>query len=709
MKQIIQYLNNGKIEVVNVPKPIINQNQVLVHSLNSLISSGTERMLLEFGKSNLISKALQQPEKTKAVLNKIAKEGILSSYQAVKNKLSKPISIGYCNVGKVEYSPFSKFNIGDRVVSNGPHAEYFNVPKNLCAIVPENVNNETASFTVIAAIGLQGIRLVNPTLGEIVVVYGLGLIGLLTVQILIANGNKVIGIDTNDDRLKLAKKYGAITINANEKNKVIDLCYDLTGGFGVDAVVITAATKSNTPISLSAKICRQRGRVVLIGVVGLNLERADFYKKEITFQVSCSYGPGRYDHSYEGLGVDYPIGFVRWTEQRNFETILELMNDSKIDVSDLITHNFRIADGDKGVALLDNKSSHLGILINYPNAGSKFSKNEKIQLINKNNISSKLNIGFIGAGNYASRHLIPALKKTNSTLNTIISSNGLNSYSCGAKFGFNYISNNVDDIFLNKKINCVFIASRHDSHSGYVLNALKNNKNVFCEKPLCINMRELEEIKKLKKDKDNLSLMVGFNRRFSPLIEVISKLLEEINQPKNFLITVNAGFIDPEDWTQNILTGGGRVIGEACHFIDLLIHLSGSKIINSKINILQNQINMPEINDNVTISLNFDDGSLGVINYFSNGHNMYPKEKLEIFTNGKVILLDDFKSLKTWGFPRFNKKSLIFQNKGQTECVQRFINSINQGKDLISFDDIYEVSKNAIIISEKIRNFSNVN
>ena len=297
MKQIIQYLNSGEVEVVNVPKPIIDKSKILISTSNSLVSSGTEKMLLEFGKSNIISKAIKQPEKAKEVLNKITRDGFFSTYDTVINKLKKPIAVGYCNVGKVEFSSFSQFNSGDRVVSNGPHAEYFNASKNLCAHVPDSVNDETASFTVLASVGLQGVRLVKPTLGETVVVLGLGLIGLLTVQILIANGNNVIGIDTNEHRLKLARGYGAFTINGKKNSEIIDLCLEKTNGFGVDAVVITAATKSNSPITLSPKICRQRGRVVLIGVVGLNLDRTEFYKKEITFQVSCSYGPGRYDQN----------------------------------------------------------------------------------------------------------------------------------------------------------------------------------------------------------------------------------------------------------------------------------------------------------------------------------------------------------------------------------------------------------------------------
>ena len=706
MKQIVQFLNNGKVEVIQIPKPIINNNKILVRSCKSLISSGTEKMLLEFGKSNLISKVLREPEKAKLVLSKIAKEGVLSTYNTVNDKLKKPISIGYCNVGRIEFSPFGQFNIGDRVISNGPHAEYFNVSKNLCAHVPDNVSDETAVFTVLASVGLQGIRLVKPTLGETIVVIGLGLIGLLTVQILVANGNNVIGIDTNDDRLKLAKKYGVTTINANKNKEILDLCFEKTNGHGVDAVIITAATKSNTPISMSSKICRQRGRVVLVGVVGLNLDRAEFYKKEITFQVSCSYGPGRYDQNYENLGLDYPVGFVRWTEQRNFETILQLMKNGKINVSNLITHYFDIKDGDKGIKLLDKKVNHLGIIINYPNKNTTFNKNEKIKLNIENKNITVPNIGFIGAGNYASKYLIPALTKTKATLNTIISSNGITSHSNGLKFGFSSISNNSKDIFLNKNINCVFIASRHDSHASYVLEALKFNKNVFCEKPLCINMKELEEIKNNKIKKDKVSLMVGFNRRFSPLVKIICNLLKTVHNPKNFVLTVNAGFIEQDNWIQNMEEGGGRVIGEVCHFIDLLMFLSKSKIVGSKVNVLKNQINTPIINDNLTISLNFEDGSLGVINYFSNGHKMYQKEKLEIFSGGKVLLLEDYKSLKAWGFSNFNKKSLFFQDKGQIECTKLFINSLKKGIDLINFNEIYDVSKNSIIISEKIRNFT---
>ena len=708
MKQILQNLSNGDTSIVEIPSPVNLKNNLIIKSKYSLISSGTEKMLLDFGNSNYIKKALKQPDRVKEVLEKIKTDGIIDTIEAVNAKLDKPIPLGYSNAGLIMESSSTQFNAGDRVVSNGPHAEIVRVPENLCAPIPDSVSDEEASFTVVGAIGLQGIRLINPTLDETIVVVGLGLVGLLTVQILRANGCKVIGIDFDDKRCLLAEEFGAKSINLSSEEDFIPQVISVNKGKLVDKVIIAADTNSNEVIHNSAKVCRQRGKIVLIGSVGLDLRRDDFFQKEITFQVSSSYGPGRYDSNYEEKGQDYPIGFVRWTAKRNFEAILSLMEQKKLNLKPLISHTYNISDSLDAYKDLEKKDS-LGILIKYPDKSLKNTK-DTIELENKGlkvkNDQGEIRIGLVGAGNFSSRTIIPALKKQKVHLDTILSSQGLNSYHQGKKFSFKKITTNEEAFWKNKDINTVFISSPHNLHAHQTLIAMKEEKHIFLEKPLCLNLLELEQIKETYKKtfyKSGRLLIVDFNRRFSPLIKKAKKLLSSKKEPKTIIYTINAGHVPEDSWIQNMDVGGGRIIGEVCHFLDLIKFLVGSELISFNSNFGSVSQNKLKSRDQVTINLNFSDGSLGIIHYLSNGAKSFQKERIEIFCENSILQLNNFRMMKGYNWPNFTSKRLLKQDKGHINSIREFTNVIRDKKcSPISFQEIYDTSKLAIEISDSL-------
>ncbi len=693
MKIIIQDLRSGKTKAEEIPCPSPQKGEVLIKSKNSLLSVGTERMLVDFGKSNLIQKALSQPERVKQVIDKLKKDGILPTLESVLNKLNTPLPLGYCNAGEILElgSGVNSFKIGDRVVSNGHHSNGVSCPENLVAKIPDNLTFEEASFTVMCSIALQGVRLSKPTIGETFVVYGLGLVGLLAVQILIANGCRVIGIDYDEERLELARKFGAQPINLNFEKNPVDFVKSLSNNNGADGVLIATATESNDPISNSAKMVRKLGRIILIGATGLNISRDDFYEKEITFQVSASYGPGRYDPTYEEKGVDYPLGYVRWTEKRNFLASLELISSGKIDVKSLISHRFKFEDFQDAYDLMENKTPSLGIVFKYED-NNKFPKSLEISndLNSKKLKNTKPNfIGMIGAGEYAKKVLIPSLVKNNAYLHTIVSKGGLSSSISAKKYNFNFASSDPKQIIEDKDIKSIMIATRHDSHAEFVIDSLNAGKNVFVEKPLCINDLELSQIKQtyLSLEKKPV-LMVGFNRRYSPLIKSIKDNLEISNEPKSIIMTINAGKIESNSWIQDQEIGGGRFIGEGCHFIDLLMYLVNSKLEDFSVAKLDTKIK-----DTASISLSFEDGSIGTIHYFTNGHNKIQKERMEIYSGGKIIQLDNFRSLKAYGWKGLKNINLFKQNKGQNECVRAFLDACEDGfnENPIEFNQLFSV------------------
>lgn len=704
MKQLLQSLRNGETELAEVPAPQAKPGQHLIRTSATLVSAGTEKMLAEFGKGNLIKKAFNRPDKAKQVIEKAQTDGLFATVDAVQSKLDQPIPLGYCNVGTIIESCNNDLHVGDRVVSNGCHAEIVAVGQNLCAKIPDNVTDEEASFTVLASIGLQGIRLAKPAIGEIIVVIGLGLIGLLTVQMLRAQGCRVIGVDIDDQRISLAKAFGAETVNGSNTSDVLAYVHNYTEGVGVDAVIITAASKSNKPISQAARMCRKRGRIILVGVVGLELNRAEFYEKELTFQVSCSYGPGRYDPSYEVDGKDYPIGFVRWTEQRNFEAVLQMMSSRVLDLEQLTTHRFSIENGSDAIQLLTSKTPSLGIIIHFPKTESKIVRRVTISSASDHTMSPGLgNIAFLGAGNYAGRVLIPAFKSAGAKLHTVVTNGGVSALHFGRKFRFRAACTDESDVYLRNEIDTVVVATRHNLHARQVIKALEHDKHVFCEKPLCITKDELAEIERIASEKVTAQVMVGFNRRFSPLIHKMKELLSTVHEAKSIIITVNAGEIESDHWIHDPKIGGGRVIGEACHFIDLARFLASSKIIAHYVECLNDQSSAVRSDDKLTLTLKFENGSFASIHYLSNGNKGFPKERIEVFTAGKILQLNNFRSLRGFGWHGFKSMRLIRQNKGQRECVQAFLKAVQKGgPSPIPREEIFEITSVALEITEKV-------
>jgi predicted dehydrogenase len=710
MKQILQDMGNGTTYISEAPTPHASANTLLIHSTVSLISAGTERMLVDFGRASYIQKARQQPERVRMVLDKVRNDGLMSTVEAVRSKLAQPLPLGYCNVGVVSEAGknVGGFKPGDRVVSNGSHADVVRVSKNLCARIPDAVDDDSAAFVVVASIGLQGIRLAQPTLGECVVVTGVGLIGLLTVQLLRAQGCRVLAIDFDEAKLALARRFGAATCNPSTGEDPIAAGMAFSAGEGVDAVIITASTKSNDPMRQAAQMSRKRGRIVLVGVTGLELNRADFYTKELSFQVSCSYGPGRYDPTYEEEGIDYPLGFVRWTEQRNFEAVLGMMASGQLDVKPLITHRFDFDDAPSAYTLLTEDKRALGIMLDY----KRDAENRDVRKVSLSELPQSFNrarpvLGFIGAGNYASRMLIPAFKAAGAQFHTIVTSGGVNGVIHGSRAGFAEASTETSAVYANSDINTAVIVTRHDSHARLIEEALAAGKHVFVEKPLALSLEELQGVQaayqKAHESGSGPQLMVGFNRRFAPQVLKMKSLLTPISQPKSFLMVMNAGAIPANHWTQNRTTGGGRIIGEACHMIDLMRFLAGSPVVSVQALRMGDAPGVEIAEDKASITLGFADGSFGTIMYLANGSNSFPKERVEVFAAGRVLQLDNFRKLHGFGWSQFKKMNLWKQDKGQYACAIAFLNAIGDGKSAIPIEEIFEVSRVTIEAAELLR------
>lgn len=698
MKQIIQDLKSGATVLEEVPVPQVKSGYVLIQTTRTLVSLGTERMLVEFGKANLIDKARQQPDKVKQVLDKIKTDGLQPTLEAVFNKLGQPLPLGYCNVGKVVAvgRGVTEFVVGDRVASNGNHAEYVCVPKNLVAKIPDNVTDEEATFTVIGSIGLQGIRLLNPQLGECVVVVGLGLIGLVAAELLKANGCKVIGVDFDQQKVDIAKNKGIYAINPKNGIDPVKYVEEITGGVGADGVLITASAKGDEVIHQACLMSRKRGRVVLVGVIGLNMRRDDFYKKELSFQVSCSYGAGRYDDEYENKGHDYPLAYVRWTEKRNFETILGAISSKILDVQPLITEEVDLANyaeiyGDM------RKHGSIASILKFP----VDSTIERVVPVGENRVmvgSGKL--GIIGAGNFASATIIPALQKVNAPIKYIASAQGLTAKVLAKKAKAENATSDYRVMLNDPEINMVIITTRHNLHASMVMETLEAGKSVFVEKPLCLNEEELQNIENAyMKANDKITLTVGFNRRFSPFAVKMKALVG--GGPKNIVATMNAGYIPPEVWVQDMEVGGGRIIGEACHFIDLCSFLADSKVIAVCMNALGE--NPQENTDNVSILLKYENGTNAVINYFANGSKSYAKERVEVFSQEKVLVLDNWRRLEGFGVKGFSKMTGTM-DKGHKRQFALLNERVQKGGEaLIPFESIVNTTRASFACIESLK------
>ncbi len=692
MKIVLSSLRDGRVTLDDVPPPAAAAGQVVIVTSRSLISAGTERMLVDFGRAGWLARARQQPDKVRQVLDKVRTDGLTPTLAAVRSKLDEPLAMGYCNAGVVRQvgEGVRGFAPGDRVASNGKHAEIVAVPQNLCAHVPDTVSDEAASFTVLGAIALQGIRLLAPALGECVVVTGLGLVGLLTVQLLRAQGCRVLGIDLDPARIALAERFGAETVNPATGGDVSGAAAVFSRGRGVDGVIITASTRSNEPVHQAAQMCRKRGRIVLVGVTGLELSRADFYDKELSFQVSCSYGPGRYDPAYENEGHDYPVGFVRWTEQRNFEAVLDMLADGRLDVQPLVSHRFALADAVAAYDLIGSDEPSLGVVLEYPQPTAALS--ERTLLLGAPPVAATVTAGFLGAGNYAGQVLIPAFEATEAALGAVCSSTGISAARLARAHGMAAATTEPEAILEDERCNLVVVATRHDSHAAYTRRALAAGKHVFVEKPLALDADELASVRAAWEEAGGAAqVMVGFNRRFAPQVIELQRLLEGRAVPPIFIMTVNAGAVSSDHWTQNPRVGGGRIIGEACHFVDLLRHLAGSPIADVSANAVHDMTRGTPP-DCVTATLTFVNGALGTIHYLANGHKRFPKERLEVFSGGAIVQLDNFRDMRGYGWPGFSRMRLSRQDKGQRACVAAFVSALENGAPApIPFEQLIEV------------------
>lgn len=688
MKQIIQDLKSGATILEDVPVPQVKSGAVLIKTTRTLVSLGTERMLVEFGKANFISKARQQPDKVKQVIDKIHTDGLQPTIKAVFNKLGQPMPLGYCNVGKVVGvgRGVTEFKVGDRVASNGPHAEYVCIPQNLVAKVPDEVSDDEAAFTVIGSIGLQGIRNLNPQLGETIVVTGLGLVGLVTAQLLKSNGCNVIGLDFDQQKVDLAASKGIVALNPSTGVDPVSFVEEQTGGVGADGVIITASAKTDEVIHQACEMSRKRGRIILVGVVGMNMRRDDFYKKELTFQVSCSYGAGRYDEEYEQKGHDYPLPYVRWTEKRNFQTILTSIAHGGLDVKSLITEVVDLADYEQIYGDMRKRGS-IASIIKYPESPEQASV---VKVSDKAFTAGKGKIGIIGAGNYTSSTVIPCLNKANASIKYIASAGGLNAKVLAKKADAELATSDYHEILNDREVGMVIVTTRHNLHAKMVTESLEAGKSVFVEKPLCLNEEELDQIiEAYKKAGEGVTLTVGFNRRFSPFAQKLKSMVGD--GPKNIIATMNAGFIPPEMWVHDLEVGGGRIIGEACHFIDLCSYLAGSFV---KAVCMNSMGENPEENtDNATILLKYENGTNAVINYFANGSKAYQKERVEVFSQERVFILDNWRKLTGYGAKGFSKKSGSMDKGQETEFGLLSDRLKNGGESLIPLDSIINTTK----------------
>jgi len=713
MKQLLQNIKNGNTIVEDVPVPTPREGMALVKVSASLVSAGTERMVVEFAEKSYLGKARSRPDLVKQTLDKAKREGVMPTVQAVFNRLDQPMALGYSTAGTIVAlgKNMQGFKVGQRVACAGggyaTHAEYNVVPRNLLTPLPKNVDFESAAFTTLGAIALHGFRLAEPQLGENVAVIGLGLLGLLTIQLAAAAGCNVLGIDLDPKRIKLATSLG---LEAVTRPQAESASQAFTSNRGFDAVIICADTPSNDPVELAGVIARDRAKVVATGAVGLNIPRKIYYEKEIAFINSRSYGPGRYDANYEENGVDYPIGYIRWTEGRNFQAVVDLMSSRKLKVESLITHRFSIEDGAQAYEVITGKKKEafLGVLLTYPEAVEKLESSKVIRFdVQTFKRSNVVKLGVLGAGLYANATLLPVIKNNKDfELVGIASSGGLHAQHSGKKFGFQYATSSEDEIINDPKINTVAILTRHDSHAELVVKALKAGKHVFVEKPLAINSHQLSVISKQLAKTDHCLLLTGFNRRFSPLAQSLKSSIVNRNEPLHAHYRINAGYLPLNHWTQDESLGGGRIIGEACHFIDLISFLVGASPISVTAHALPNQGKYRE--DNVSMTFTFPDGSIGVVDYLANGDKSHPKERLEVFCEGMIAVLDDYVSLTTI---KDGKKTVQSgaQDKGWKAEMAAFAAAIkNGGEPPIPYEQLIGVTKSTFAAVESIRSKSTI-
>ena len=727
MKQVTQQNKTGAVQVESVPVPALKSGHLLVQVRRSVISAGTERASVELRKAPLWQLAKQRPELVTKVLEQVRQFGLLQTFRRVNARLESTVALGYSAAGVVIAvgDGVTEFKPGDRVACAGAgsanHAEYVVIPKNLCAKIPKGVEFEQAAYTTIGAIALQGVRQTGPTIGETVVVIGLGIVGQLTLQILKANGCKVVAIDLDPWAVKIASNAGADIVLVRGEADVQNVVRSFTKGVGADAVIITAGTKSNDPVNLAGELCREKGRVVVVGDVGMELPRGPYYMKELDFRLSRSYGPGRYDPAYEEQGNDYPAGYVRWTENRNMQEFLRLVATKQVDVAKVTTHHFPVEKAPAAYALITNRNAYkyekyLGIVLEYgADAAGSVEAKIVVDAEHRKPSSHALNIGFLGAGNFAQASLLPHVRRfSEASLVGVCTANGLNAKNVARIFGFQFATTDPAEILANKDIGSVFIAARHNLHARFVVDSLKSGKNVFVEKPLALNAEELEEVvtayNKSRSPKSSIAnrpspiVLIGFNRRFSPHAQQVKRFFEGAVGPFVIQYRVNAGFIAKTNWTRNPVEGGGRIVGEVCHFIDFMQFVTSSDPVKAFAEPLGTAAAGSSDDDSVAMTVAFENGSLGVITYLANGDTSVPKEYVEISSTNRTAIVDNFERLTLFQKGRKREFKLSVIDKGHTEEVRQFLFAVREGKSSpIPFESVVTTTRTTFKILESLR------
>ena len=707
MKQVLQNMRDGKTIVTDVPVPTPQAGQALVQVAASLVSAGTERMLVEFGEKSLVGKARSRPDLVRQVLDKMRREGLLSTLEATFNRLDSPMSLGYSSAGTIIElgEGMQGFKVGQRVACAGGgyavHAEFNLVPGNLMTPLPDSVDFESAAFTTLGAIAMHGFRLTESQVGERVAVIGLGLLGLLTIQIAAAGGCQVFGIDTNPERVQLARQFG---IEAVARPDAVSAGQAFTASRGFDSVIICADTPSNDPVELAGALARDRAKVVATGAVGLSFPRKVYYEKELSFVNSRSYGPGRYDLIYEEKGQDYPIGYVRWTEGRNFQAVVELLKSQKLRVTPLITQRFPIEQAAEAYETITGKTKtpFLGVVLTYPVEQVAQARILRFPASVSKPVGS-VRLGVLGAGLFANATLLPAIKKVPEIeLVGIASASGMHAQHSAKKFGFSYACSSDEQIINDPDVNTVAILTRHDTHADLVIQALQAGKNVFVEKPLALTPEQLGRIDTQLETSSQGLLMVGFNRRFAPLAVELSGFLNRRSEPIHAHYRINAGYIPLNHWTHDPLVGGGRIIGEGCHFVDFITFLVGAAPVSVRAQALPDGGKYRQ--DNVSMTFTFADGSIGVVDYLANGDKSFAKERVEVFCGGKVAVLNDYRSLEMIeNGSRKESKSAFKQDKGHLGEMQALTASLRSGTAPIPYQQLRAVTSAMFAAVESIR------
>ena len=699
MKQVLQNRKTGRPFVGEVPVPALQRGRVLVRTVASLISAGTERAAVELVSKGLVQEARQRPDLVKAVVAKVKNEGLLNTFASVRDKMAASQALGYSAAGIVAAvaEDVDEFQVGDRVACAGvgfaSHAEVLSVPKNLCVHLPEGVSFEWGAYGTLGAIALQGVRLAEPTLGESVVVIGLGLVGQLTVQLLKANGCRVFGLDLDQSRVALALELAAdkAAISDDDAAKEIEAW---TGGYGADAVLITAATDSNQPVELAARVSRLKGRVIVVGMTGMDIPRAPFFSRELKLVISMSYGPGRYDVNYEERGLDYPLPYVRWTEKRNIDSFLQLVGDKRVNVERLTTHRFPIAEADRAYQLIsgDVREPYLGVVLNY-DPDAELVRRVSLTATPARKAEKSIVLGVIGAGGYVPAMLLPHFKSEGVEFRSIATASGVSAHDVGKRFGFAYAVSNAEEVLNDMDVNLVVVGTRHDLHAELARKTLERDKHAFVEKPLALNDEQLESVLEVAAS-SKAKLMVGFNRRFSPLARRAKQFFAGRETPLSILYRVNAGRVAKEHWIQDAQEGGGRIVGEVCHFVDLMQFLIGAPPVSVFAEAVSAKSSKIVDADSVFITLRFADGSNGSVAYLSEGDKGLAKERVEIFGAGRTFVLDDFRRATLYKDGREEQVTLKAQDKGQQAQVHDICASVIAGGAApISLDELAATSR----------------